>query len=160
MLAVKELGHVGLYCTDVDKSLDFYTRILGLTVTDAHPEGHIIFLSAQPEAEHHELALCPGRDAPRGAKVVQQVSFIVENLTDLKQFHALLKSEGVRIRSVVNHGISLAIYFYDPDENIVEVYAKTPYKVPQPYSEDVDLELDDEALMRIAETGLSAEDSD
>ena len=160
MLAVKELGHVGLYCTDVEKSLDFYTRILGLTVTDAHPEGHIIFLSAQPESEHHELALCPGRDAPRGAKVVQQVSFIVENLSDLKQFHALLKSEEVRIRSVVNHGISLAIYFYDPDENIVEVYAKTPYKVPQPYSEDVDLDLDDEELMRIAETGFSAEDSD
>ena len=156
MLAVKELGHVGLYCTDVEQSLDFYTRILGLTVTDAHPEGHIIFLSAQPESEHHELALCPGRDAPRGAKVVQQVSFIVENLSDLKQFHTLLKSEEVRIRSVVNHGISLAIYFYDPDENIVEVYAKTPYKVPQPYSEDVNLDLDDEELMRIAETGYSA----
>ena len=159
MLAVKELGHVGLYCTDVDKSLDFYTRILGLTVTDAHPEGHIIFLSAQPESEHHELALCPGRDVPRGAKVVQQVSFIVKNLADLKQFHTLLKSEGVRIRSVVNHGISLAIYFYDPDENIVEVYAKTPYKVPQPYSEDVNLDLDDEELMRIAETGFSNEDA-
>ena len=155
MLAVKELGHVGLYCTDVQKSQDFYTRILGLTVTDAHPEGHIIFLSAQPESEHHELALCPGRDAPLGAKVVQQVSFIVNDLADLKQFHARLKEEGVRIRSVVNHGISLAIYFYDPDENVVEVYAKTPYKIPQPFSEDVDLNLDNEALMKIAETGTS-----
>ena len=158
MLAVKELGYVGLYCTDVQKSQDFYTRILGLTVTDAHPEGHIIFLSAQPESEHHELALCPGRDAPPGAKVVQQVSFIVNDLSDLKQFHARLKEEGVRIRSVVNHGISLAIYFYDPDENVVEVYAKTPYKIPQPFSEDVDLDLDDEQLMKIAETGTSTAD--
>ncbi len=158
MLAVKELGHVGLYCTDVQKSLDFYTRILGLTVTDEHPEGHIIFLSAQPDEEHHELALCPGRDAPAGARVVQQVSFIVENLSDLKRFYALLKSEGVKIRSVVTHGIALAIYFYDPDDNVVEIYAKTPYKVPQPYSEDVDLDLDDEELMRIAETGSSTED--
>ena len=155
MLAVKELGHVGLYCTDVQKSLDFYTRILGLTVTDEHPDGHIIFLSAQPETEHHELALCPGRDVAPGAKVVQQVSFIVEDLTDLKRFHALLKSEGVRIRSVVTHGIALAIYFYDPDDNIVEIYAKTPYKVPQPHSEDIDLDLDEEELMRIAETGYS-----
>ena len=158
MLAVKELGHVGLYCTDVQKSQNFYTRILGLTVTDAHPEGHIIFLSAQPESEHHELALCPGRDAPPGAKVVQQVSFIVNDLADLKQFHARLREEGVRIRSVVNHGISLAIYFYDPDENVVEVYAKTPYQIPQPFSEDVDLDLDDEELMKIAETGTSTAD--
>ena len=155
MLAVKELGHVGLYCTDVQKSLDFYTRILGLTVTDEHPDGHIIFLSAQPETEHHELALCPGRDVPPGAKVVQQVSFIVEDLTDLKRFYALLKSEGVRIRSVVTHGIALAIYFYDPDDNIVEIYAKTPYKVPQPHSEDIDLDLDEKELMRIAEMGYS-----
>lgn len=156
MLAVKELGHVGLYCTDVQKSLDFYTRILGLTVTDEHPEGAIIFLSAQPESEHHELALCPGRDVAPGAKVVQQVSFIVEDLADLKRFYALLKSEGVKIRSVVTHGIALAIYFYDPDDNIVEIYAKTPYKVPQPYSEDIDLDLDDEELMRISETGSPA----
>ena len=155
MLAVKELGHVGLYCTDVQKSQDFYTRILGLTVTDAHPEGHIIFLSAQPESEHHELALCPGRDAPPGAKVVQQVSFIVNDLADLKQFHARLKEEGVRIRSVVNHGISLAIYFYDPDEMSLRSTPKPPYKIPQPFSEDVDLNLDNEALMKIAETGTS-----
>ena len=153
MLTVKALGHIGLYCTDVQKSQDFYTRILGLTVTDAHPEGYIVFLSAQPESEHHELALCPGRDTPPGAKVVQQVSFIVADITDLKAFYARLKSEGVQIRSVVNHGISLAIYFYDPDENVVEVYAKTPYKVPQPFSEDVDLDLDADQLMRIAEMG-------
>ena len=157
MLAVKELGHVGLYCTDVQKSKDFYTRILGLTVTDEHPEGRIIFLSAQPDEEHHELALCPGRDAPPGAKVVQQVSFIVEDLTALKGFHQRLKSEEIRISSVVNHGISLAIYFYDPDDNIVEVYAKTPYKAAQPFAEDVDLDLTEEELMNIAEMGARRE---
>ena len=58
----------------------------------------------------------------------------------------------------MSHGIALAIYFYDPDENIVEIYAKTPYKVPQPFSEDVDLDLDDDVLMKIAETGDSPED--
>ena len=62
MLAVKELGHVGIYCTDLQRSKDFYTRILGLTVTDEDPDGNITFLSAQPEEEHHEVALCPGRD--------------------------------------------------------------------------------------------------
>ena len=151
MLSVKQLGHVGLYCTDVHHSKDFYTRILGLTVTDEAPEGRIIFLSAQPEEEHHELALCPGRDVPPGAKVVQQVSFIVKDLATLKQFYHRLKQEGVRIRSVVSHGIAFAIYFYDPDDNVIEVYAKTPYKVPQPHSEPVNLELTEQELMAIAE---------
>ncbi len=151
MLSVKQLGHVGLYCTDVHRSKDFYTRILGLTVTDEAPEGRIIFLSAQPEEEHHELALCPGRDVPPGAKVVQQVSFIVKDLATLKQFYHRLKQEDVRIRSVVSHGIAFAIYFYDPDDNVIEVYAKTPYKVPQPHSEPVNLELTEQELMAIAE---------
>ena len=151
MLAVKELGHVGIYCTDVQKSKAFYTDILGLTVTDEDPDGRIIFLSAQPDEEHHEVALCPGRDVTSGAKVIQQVSFIVEDLATLKQFYTHLKENEVRIRSVVTHGIAFAIYFYDPDDNVIEVYAKTPYKVPQPHSEPIDLELTAEELMASAE---------
>ena len=151
MLAVKELGHVGIYCTDVQKSKAFYTDILGLTVTDEDPDGRIIFLSAQPDEEHHEVALCPGRDVTSGAKVIQQVSFIVEDLATLKQFYTHLKENEVRIRSVVTHGIAFAIYFYDPDDNVIEVYAKTPYKVPQPHSEPIDLELTAEELMAGAE---------
>ena len=34
MSKVSSLGHVGISVTDMDKMLDFYTRILGLTVTD------------------------------------------------------------------------------------------------------------------------------
>lgn len=151
MLSVKELGHVGIYCTDVQKSKAFYTDILGLTVTDEDPDGRIIFLSAQPDEEHHEVALCPGRDVTPGAKVIQQVSFIVEDLATLKQFYIHLKENEVRIRSVVTHGIAFAIYFYDPDDNVIEVYAKTPYKVPQPHSEPIDLELTAEELMADAE---------
>jgi catechol 2,3-dioxygenase-like lactoylglutathione lyase family enzyme len=155
MLSVKQLGHVGIYCTDVQKSKDFYTRILGLKVTDEEPNGRIIFLSARPDDEHHEVALCPGRDAPPGAKVIQQLSFIVEDLKALKQFYRRLKQENVKIRSVVSHGIAFAIYFYDPDDNVLEVYAKMPYKVPQPYSVPVDLELTEKELMVIAEKGVS-----
>ena len=151
MLSVKELGHVGLYCTDLQRSKDFYTHTLGLTVTDEDPEGRIIFLSAQPEEEHHELALCPGRDVAPGAKVVQQVSFIVQDLATLKLFHQRLKQENVRIRSIVTHGIAFAIYFFDPDDNVIEIYAKTPYKVSQPLSKSIDLELTEAELMSLAE---------
>jgi catechol 2,3-dioxygenase-like lactoylglutathione lyase family enzyme len=153
MLSVKALGHVGLYCTNLQKSKDFYTRILGLVITDEAPDGQMTFLSAQPDEEHHELALCTGRDVAPGARVVQQVSFIVENLGTLKQFHEHLKQEKVRIRNIVTHGIAFSIYFYDPDDNVVEIYAKTPYKIAQPLSEPVDLELSDEELLAIAEGG-------
>ncbi|MFQ5879868.1 MAG: VOC family protein, partial [Dehalococcoidia bacterium] len=35
MAGIKQLGHVGIHCTDLQRSLDFYTRVLGLKVTDA-----------------------------------------------------------------------------------------------------------------------------
>ena len=87
-----------------------------------------------------------------GAKVVQQVSFIVEDLTALKLFYQHLKQENVRIRSIVTHGIAFAIYFFNPDDNVVKIYAKTPYSVSQPCSEAIDLELTKAELMSLAET--------
>ena len=42
MSKVSSLGHVGISVTDMDKMLDFYTRILGLTVTDGG-EGRGVF---------------------------------------------------------------------------------------------------------------------
>ena len=45
------LGHVGISVTDMDKMLDFYTRVLGLTVTDGGgPGARGVFLSADPHA--------------------------------------------------------------------------------------------------------------
>ena len=86
-----------------------------------------------------------------GAKVVQQVSFIVEDLTALKLFYQHLKQENVRIRSIVTHDIAFAIYLFDPDDNIVGIYAKTPYNVSQPCLEAIDLELTEAELMSLAE---------
>ncbi len=73
MPRVVGLSHVGIFVRDLQKSKDFYTRVLGLTVTDENDR--FVFLSAQPEHEHHELALIAGREAPPGTTVVQQISF-------------------------------------------------------------------------------------
>jgi catechol 2,3-dioxygenase-like lactoylglutathione lyase family enzyme len=35
---IKGLGHVGIVCDDLMKMRDFYTRIIGLTITDEDPE--------------------------------------------------------------------------------------------------------------------------
>ena len=53
---ISGLGHVGIICDDFMKMRDFYTRVIGLTVTDEDPERGSCFLSADPEHEHHECA--------------------------------------------------------------------------------------------------------
>ena len=46
---VTGLGHLGIICDDFLKMRDFYTRVMGLTVTDEDPDRGSCFLSAHPE---------------------------------------------------------------------------------------------------------------
>ena len=143
---VTNLGHVGIICDDLLKMRDFYTRVIGLTVTDEDPERGSCFLSADPQNEHHELALgaVRGPDHPAGPRPktqgVGQISFIVESLDALKDFYQRLLKEGSRIDNVVTHGISCSVYFFDPEDNRIELYYKTGYIVKQGFSRPIDLE--------------------
>ena len=65
MPQISGLGHVGLYCHDLVKMRDFYAGVLGLAITDEDLDRGICFLSAQPDAEHHELALAQARSRRR-----------------------------------------------------------------------------------------------
>ena len=71
---------------------DFYTRVMGLQIADENLDRGIVFLSANPEYEHHEFVLARGRDVPQGAKVVQRISFKVESPDDLKDYHRRLQA--------------------------------------------------------------------
>ena len=89
MPQITGLGHVGLYCNDLGKMRAFYAEVLGLTISDEDLERGICFLSAAPEAEHHELALVQAREPGQKTHNVQQVSFKVRSLDDVRGFYAL-----------------------------------------------------------------------
>ena len=143
---VTNLGHVGIICDDFLKMRDFYTRVMGLTVTDESPERSSCFLSADPENEHHELALGQSRgpDHPDGPRPktqgVGQISFIVESMDALQDLYGRIKQDGRRIDNVVTHGISCSVYFFDPEDNRIGIYYKTGYIVKQGFSRPIDLE--------------------
>lgn len=147
MSAITSLGHVGLYCQDLEKMRDFYSNFLGLTITDENLDRGICFLSANPQAEHHELALAKLRDDAEPTQWLQQMSFVVKSLDDLRTFYHRIQDEGLRIDRIVTHGISCSIYFYDPEDNRVELYYKTGYDVRQPMGELIDLEKSNEELL-------------
>jgi len=84
MPEISGLGHVGLFCNDLPKMRDFYARVLGLTISDENLERGICFLSAAPDAEHHELALVQAKEPAQKTHNVQQVSFKVKRLDDVR----------------------------------------------------------------------------
>ena len=148
MPEVEALGHVGIHVNDLMKQRDFYTRVVGLKVADEDLEGRgMCFLSADPEREHHEFVLMKGRDAPEDTKLVQQISFIVPSIDDLRDYYHKFQAENVKIDRIVSHGNAFGMYFFDPEGNRIELYYRTGFKVPQPHGDPIDLDDSNEKLL-------------
>ena len=64
---IRKVGHVVLYVTDLERAVDFYTRVLGFRVSDVLSDtmmdGGMVFMRCN--ADHHGVALV-GAGAPRG----------------------------------------------------------------------------------------------
>ena len=143
------LSHFGIHVTDGVRMEDFYTRVLGLLVTDrgALPHGPTLtFLSHDPD-QHHQLVLVTGRPPGVEYNVVNQISFKVSSLADLKAMHARLREEGIKDFRIVTHGNAWSVYFGDPEGNRVELFVDTPWHTPQPFAEPFDIEAPVEAIL-------------
>lgn len=154
MSAIEGLGHVGIHTEDLMKMRDFYTRVMGLQIADENLDRGIVFLSANPDYEHHEFVLAKGRDVSSGAKMVQQISFKVKNPEDLREYHRRLQAEDMRIERFVSHGNALGLYFFDPEGNRIEVYYKTGFPVPQPHGDPLSMEASTEEWLAVAQAAI------
>jgi catechol-2,3-dioxygenase len=157
-VAIVELGHTGVWVTDLRLMEDFYTRLLGLKVTDRDDELGIVFLSSRPEIEHHEFVLQRGRTAAPGALLPHQISWRIDTVETLVDFHRRFRDEGVQVQQEVTHGNALGIYFFDPEGNRNEVYLRVEKDVRQPFRKSLDLDQPVEDILAEADR-LLADDS-
>jgi len=145
-------SHIGIHVHDIDVMVDFYTKLLGLEITDrgklpipGNPQ--VVFLSDDPE-EHHQIALVEGRrDGGIEAGVVNQISFHVECLQDLRDMKAAAEKAGVTRFMPLSHGRGWSLYFPDPEGNGIECFVDTPWHVRQPVTDALDLSLSDEEIL-------------
>jgi catechol 2,3-dioxygenase len=122
------LGHVNIQVRNVEASHAWYTKVLGLHTYQLMP-GRAAFLSANIESSHEIALIEVGPDAPGQAPKqvgLNHMAWMVGTLDELKLLYARLKDNAVPIRSIVDHGLSLGIYFRDPDGNGVEVSYEQP----------------------------------
>lgn len=145
-------SHVGLFVHELERMADFYTRLLGFAVSDRGQLGKtsLVFLTRDPR-EHHQIVLASGRPADLPFNVVNQLSFRVDRLADLRALHERLQREAVSEIRPISHGNALSVYFRDPEGNRVELFVDTPWYVTQPLRIPFDFAQGDEALMRWVE---------
>jgi catechol 2,3-dioxygenase-like lactoylglutathione lyase family enzyme len=154
-MPITGLGHTGFWVDDLDTMRDFYERVMGLIVTDEDDERGIVFFSSRPELEHHEFVLQRGRTAPAGSKLTHQVSWRVDSLETIIEFHRRFQVEGIEVQQEVTHGNAIGIYFFDPEGNRNEVYLRIERDVRQPFRKSINLDQDPEAILAEAERLLS-----
>src|SRR5438874_3724565 len=97
MVRVTGLRHVGIYVRDLERMVAFYRDVMGMQITKQNWRAGAVFLSADPEAVDHEIALMRGR--PEGDKphLINQISMRVSTLDDLRSFRRRLIADGYRI---------------------------------------------------------------
>jgi len=124
----KHLGHVNIYVRNAERSRQWYEEILGLHTYDFKP-GWAAFMSADINQSHEVALMQVGDDAPlqqKGQVGLNHMAWMMHSLDDLKELYQRLKDKNVPIDHISDHGISVGIYFRDPDGNGVEVSYEMP----------------------------------
>jgi catechol-2,3-dioxygenase len=155
------ISHFGVSCLDFPRMLDFYTRVVGLTVADrgrisAGGGTDLAFLTSDPD-EHHQFVLASGRrdqvvettpvDGGSIGSNVFQVSFRMRDLDCLRRLRTRLLDEGLGQQIAMSHGNAWSLYVRDPEGNGLEFFVDTPWYVAQPCAEPLDLDRSDEEIL-------------
>src|SRR5437867_978900 len=126
-IRIRKIGHVGLYCRDLAKMVDFYTRVLGFKVSDVNEKGmtflrfggdHHSFVLAQMSAEEQKKGA--------GATLLQQIAMEVGSLDALKRIRKALLDQGVNVRGKIKHegpGNDYTFDFDDPEGNRLQFFS-------------------------------------
>lgn len=148
-----QFSHLGFYVADLEKMVDFYTRVLGFMITDRGRAAigvDMVFLSRDP-AEHHQIVLAPGKPADAPSQF-NQISFRLGSLAELRKIRDIVGREA-EVKNIVpmDHGNSWSVYFNDPDGNRIEMFVQTPWYIPSPNGFPLDLSRSDEEIYRSTE---------
>src|SRR6188768_2075062 len=123
-----DIGHVHLKVADLDRSLAFYSGVLGFELT-ARMGPSAAFLSAG--GYHHHIGLNTwesrgGSAPPSGHTGLYHLAILYPGRRQLAGALKRLLDAGVPLDGASDHGVSEALYLRDPDGNGVELYWDRP----------------------------------
>jgi len=137
------LAHVALNAKDPTALANFYRDLFGMHIVGGAKVGSNAFVASNPREENHDIAFF--KDNPNAA----HLGLRVDSPSELLACYEEVKARGLHIFFTWNHGFALAIYFADPEGNVVEVYWPTGREDYQPpYVEQLHLEGQTEESLR------------
>jgi catechol 2,3-dioxygenase len=131
------IGHVHLKVADIPRALGFYCGVLGFELQQMFGD-QAAFISAG--GYHHHIGLNTweskgGSPPPPGTTGLYHTAILYPTKPDLANAFKRVLGAGLKLDGAADHGVSLALYLRDPDENGVELYWDKP-KSEWPYGPD------------------------
>ena len=124
-IRTRKVSHVLLHVSDVERSVKFYTEILGFKESDRNQLGMVFLRNG---TDHHTFGLVPG---PRGATVAPKDKFLtfhhmaleVESVDALFTAREFLTQHGIEFTFEGRRGAgcNVSLEFHDPDGYAIEL---------------------------------------
>ena len=130
MPRINKVAHVVLNVGDIDASIEFYSKALGMEVVSHNKERKMAFLSFG--TQHHDFGLFQRaakdsvRDREAGQVGLNHIAMQIEGgIEELKVLYGRLLANGAQGTRTVNHEVTNSVYFLDPDGNRLEIFCET-----------------------------------
>lgn len=126
-IKVKKLGHLVYQVSDLERSVRFWTQVMGFKETERNSLG-MVFLRCN--SDHHAIGLvpCPGGERPAhdAGMAIEHLAMEVESLESLVAMREYLIANGIPIRfeGRKGAGCNYSINFLDPDGYEFEIYTR------------------------------------
>ena len=123
---ISKIGHVVLNCRDLERSVKFYTQVLGFKISDIYePDmvpGGMVFMRFN--ADHHGVGLVGAMTGSAENIELHHLAFEVASLDDLLRVREHLEKNNVTIdfHGRRRAGAQIAVEFTDPDGHQLELF--------------------------------------
>ena len=125
-IGLRRLQHLVLWVSDVERSVRFYTEVLGFEVKVQYPNAAFLRIPGTPDDHHLGLFEQTGASRPdEGVARMYHSAWEVGEITDLVRARQRLTEAGALVGQS-DHGVSLSLYAKDPDGLEFEVFWTVP----------------------------------
>jgi catechol-2,3-dioxygenase len=115
-----KLSHAVLRTTRIKEMVEWYKTVLIAEVL--YQNDFLVFMTY--DEEHHRIALAafPGVvEKPKGSAGLDHLAFFYSTVGDWIATYERLKAAGITPRVAIHHGLTMSLYYRDPDDYGVEL---------------------------------------